>query len=119
MNKGLYTLNGVHNSPTQTSITVNEAIQTETPASSSGTDSAIRVEMDTGIYRYQEYTSWTGSVFTIASTDCDDEGIYCGPRNDEGYPHPRAGRWRHGRHADQDGKPARAVYRKPADRHDQ
>jgi hypothetical protein len=69
MNKGLYTLNGVHNSPTQTSITVNEAIQTETPASSSGTDSAIRVEMDTGIYRYQEYTSWTGSVFTIASTD--------------------------------------------------
>jgi hypothetical protein len=68
MNKALYTLNGAHNSPTQTTITVNEAIQTETPPNSTG-NSAIRVQMDTGIYRYQQYNSWSGSVFNITSAD--------------------------------------------------
>lgn len=60
-----YTLNGDHNSGTQTTITVNGAISGETPAS--GT---IRIEKDSdGTYTYQTYTSWTGSVFTIPSTD--------------------------------------------------
>lgn len=60
-----YALSGVHNSATQTTITVTTAISGETP--SSGT---IRIEKDSdGTYTYQSYTSWTGSVFTIPQTD--------------------------------------------------
>jgi len=60
-----YALSGNHNSPTQTTITVTTAISGETP-----TSGVIRVEKDSdGTYTYQTYTSWTGSVFTIPSTD--------------------------------------------------
>lgn len=48
----------------ETAVVVTTAIPSDTP--SSGT---IRIELDTGIYRRQAYTSWTGSTFTIASSD--------------------------------------------------
>lgn len=69
MNKSLYTLNGNHTSGTQVTITVNEAIQTETPSEGTTSNSRIRVQLANGIYKYQTYTSWTGSVFTIPSSD--------------------------------------------------
>lgn len=49
---------------TETAIVTTVAIPTDTP--SSGT---IRVQLDDGTYVYQAYTSFTGSTFTIASTD--------------------------------------------------
>ncbi len=60
-----FTLDGIHNSGTQTTITVNEVVPVSTP--SSGT---LRIEKDSdGTYTYQAYTSWTGKIFAIASTD--------------------------------------------------
>lgn len=50
-----------------TSVVVNEAIPADTPAAGS-----IRIELDTGIYRRIDYTSWAGSTFTIASTSFTD-----------------------------------------------
>lgn len=49
---------------TETAVVTTTAIPSDTP--SSGT---IRVELDSGIYRRVAYTSFTGSTFTIASTD--------------------------------------------------
>ena len=53
----------------ETSIVVNEAIPADTPAS--GT---IRVELDTGVYKRVEYSSWDTSTFTITETDFTDPG---------------------------------------------
>lgn len=47
-----------------TSVTVTTAIPSDTPAS--GT---IRIELDDGRYKRVSYTSYTGSVYTIPSTD--------------------------------------------------
>lgn len=59
-----YTLNGVHSSVTQTTITVNEAIESETP--STGT---IRVTRADGLISRHPYSDATGFVFTITSAD--------------------------------------------------
>jgi hypothetical protein len=48
----------------EVAVVVSTAIPTDTPGSG-----VIRVELDDGNYRYQAYTSWTGSTFTIAATD--------------------------------------------------
>lgn len=50
-----------------TTVTVDRAIPTDTP--SSGT---IRVQDDNGLYRRLEYSSYTGSVFTIAEESPSD-----------------------------------------------
>lgn len=50
-----------------TSVVVTASIPTDTPAS--GT---IRIQLDSGYYRRVVYTSWTGSTFTIESTDFSD-----------------------------------------------
>lgn len=71
MNKALYTLNGNHQSAGMTTVTVNEAIQTETPPEGNTSNSRIRVELQTGVFRRVAYNSWTGSVFTTPSTDWD------------------------------------------------
>jgi len=55
------TLSGAHSSGT--TITVTAAIPSDTP--SFGT---IRVEDEDGVYRRYEYTSWTGSVFTLSGS---------------------------------------------------
>lgn len=62
-------LSGAHTSATQTTVTCTAAIPTDTPSTSTGTGAAIRIQLDTGIYRSVAYTSYSGSVFTIASTD--------------------------------------------------
>lgn len=56
-------------SGTETAIVIDAAIPTDTPATSTGTDSGLRVQLDTGVFKEQDYTSYTGSTFTIASTD--------------------------------------------------
>jgi hypothetical protein len=58
------TINGTLSSATQTSIVTTTAIPSDTPTSGD-----VRVELDTGVYREQAYTSYTGSTYTIPSTD--------------------------------------------------
>lgn len=73
------TLNTTATSATQTSIVVTAAIPVDTPGA--GT---IRVQLDNGQYFYQTYTSWTGSTFTIPSTDysvATGNGGATAPRN--------------------------------------
>jgi len=57
------TLNGA----TETAVVVTTSIPADTPAT--GT---IRITLDTGSVRKVSYTSWTGSTFTIPSTDFTD-----------------------------------------------
>lgn len=52
-----------------TSVVCTTAIPTDTPPTSTGTGATIRIKLDTGIYRNVPYVSYTGSTFTIASTD--------------------------------------------------
>jgi len=59
-----FTLNGALTGAAVTSVVVNTAIPTDTPAT--GT---IRILLDSGIYRRVAYTSFAGSTFTIGSTD--------------------------------------------------
>jgi hypothetical protein len=59
-----FTLNTTLSGATETAVVMGAAIPTDTPSSG-----VIRIELDSpAIYRYQAYTSWTGSTFTIAST---------------------------------------------------
>jgi hypothetical protein len=51
-----------------TSITVQEAIPSDTPASG-----YIRVTDDNGFERRLHYTQWTGSIFTIDTTDGNED----------------------------------------------
>jgi len=57
-------LNTTLSGATETSVVTTASIPTDTP--SSGT---IRVQTDSGIYKLVTYTSYTGSTFTINSTD--------------------------------------------------
>jgi hypothetical protein len=64
LNKAQDTLNGTLSSPTTLTINVNTAIPSDTPTSGD-----VRVELDTGVYREQPYSSYSGSAYTIPSTD--------------------------------------------------
>lgn len=57
-------LNTTLSGPTETSVVVTTAIPSDTP--STGT---IRIQTDAGLYRRVAYTGYSGSTFTIASTD--------------------------------------------------
>lgn len=59
-----FTLNGTLNGAAVTSVVVNTTIPTDTPAT--GT---IRVRRNSGVYSRIAYTSYSGSTFTISSTD--------------------------------------------------
>lgn len=61
---GQMALNGTLSGGTVTSVVVSGSIPTDTP-----TTGTIRIELDTGIYRRVDYTSFTGSTFTIGATD--------------------------------------------------
>lgn len=61
------TLNATLSGAGVTSVVCTAPIPTDTP--SAGT---IRIQLDTGIYRRVEYTSYSGSTFTIVSTDFTD-----------------------------------------------
>lgn len=62
-------LNTTLSGATETSVVVTVAIPTDTP--SSGT---IRIELDSGIYKYVRYSSYTGSTFTILPDDTFVDG---------------------------------------------
>jgi len=61
---GQFTLNGALTGGAVTAVVVNGAIPGDTP-----TTGTIRIERDDGLYSRHAYTSYTGSTFTIASTD--------------------------------------------------
>jgi hypothetical protein len=58
------TLNTTLSGGTETAVVVTTAIPSDTPA-----NGTIRIQLDSGIYRRVAYTSFTGSTFTIGSTD--------------------------------------------------
>jgi hypothetical protein len=70
------TLSTTLNGAAETAVVVSAAIPTDTP--SSGT---IRIQLDSGLYRRQAYTSYTGSTFTIPSTDYTGANQATTPRN--------------------------------------
>lgn len=64
---------------TETAVVVTAAIPTDTP--NTGT---IRIQLNTGIYRRVAYTSYTGSTFTIASTDFSGANTATGGASEAG-----------------------------------
>jgi len=76
-----FSLDGAHNSATQTTITVKEVVPVSTPQTG-----VIRIKQNTlGVFTHQPYTSWTGKVFTIPETDysgakaaVDDADVFIG-----------------------------------------
>jgi hypothetical protein len=70
INLGQLTSNGLVNGATITSIVVNETIPTDTPAT--GT---IRIQRANGVYTKHSYTAYSGSTFTIGSTDFSTNNI--------------------------------------------
>ena len=73
LNDTQFTINGTLSSGTVTSVVINTAIPTDTPAS--GT---IRVKCNSGIYKRIAYTSYTGSTFTVTSTDFSTDNATTG-----------------------------------------
>jgi len=61
-------LNATISTDNVTSIVVAEAIPSDTP-----TTGYIRVEDDDGVYRRLHYSGWTGSTFTIDTTDGNED----------------------------------------------
>jgi hypothetical protein len=59
-----YTLNGALTGAAVTSVVVNETIDSDTPQSTT-----IRIRRASGIYTVHTVSAWTGSTFTIASSD--------------------------------------------------
>jgi hypothetical protein len=57
-------LNTTLSGASETAVVVTTTIPSDTPTSGD-----IRIQLDSGIYREVAYTSYTGSTFTIASTD--------------------------------------------------
>jgi len=70
------TLNTTLSGGGETAVVVTASIPSDTP--SAGT---IRIQLDTGVYRRVAYTSWTGSTFSIASTDFTGANAATAPRN--------------------------------------
>lgn len=52
----------------ETAIVATAAIPSETPAQGNASNTKLRVQLDTGIYRKQAYDSFAGSTFAIPST---------------------------------------------------
>lgn len=67
-NKAQFSLNTTLNANNITAVVIGTSIPSDTP--SSGT---IRVEDNNGVYRRLHYSSWTGSTFTIDSTDGNED----------------------------------------------
>lgn len=67
LNVAQFTLDVALTGASETTINVNTAIPTDTPAS--GT---VRVELNNGVYKRVPYSSWTGDTFTITVGPEDD-----------------------------------------------
>jgi len=64
VNLGQLNINGALTGAAVTSVVISGSIPSDTPAT--GT---IRIERSNGVYSKHAYTSWSGSTFTIGSTD--------------------------------------------------
>jgi hypothetical protein len=64
LDRSQFTLNTTLSGATETAVVVGTSIPGDTPSSGD-----IRVELDTGVYREQPYTTYSGATFTIGSTD--------------------------------------------------
>lgn len=71
LDKAQMILNTTLSSSGETAVVLTAAIPAGTPNEGTSSNSRIRVENDDGIYRRQDYTSFTGSTFTIPSTAYD------------------------------------------------
>jgi hypothetical protein len=75
LEKGQWLLSTALTGATETAIVIKTGAEAapiagDTPGTGTGTDNTrLRVQLDSGIYRRQAYTSYTASTFTIASTD--------------------------------------------------
>lgn len=75
LEKGQFTLGTTLSGATETAVVVADGVEDGTPLSGdipkdgSTTNTRLRIELDTGIYRRQAYTDWNTSTFTIASSD--------------------------------------------------
>ena len=83
LQKNQRTLNTTLSGAAELAVVVTAAIPTSgTPASGAGADNTrLRVQLDTGIYRRQEYSSFTASTFTIPSTDYTGANVATAPRD--------------------------------------
>jgi len=89
LEKGQWLLSSPLTTGSETAITIKTGaeaapIATDTPQDGATLNTRLRVELDSGIYRRQAYTSYTGSVFTIDSTDYSgvlsaaaDKDVFC------------------------------------------
>jgi hypothetical protein len=71
-----FTLNTTLSGATETAVVITTTIPADTPLTGS-----LRIQLDTGIYRLVPYTSWSGSTFTIGSTDFTGANQATQPRN--------------------------------------
>lgn len=75
LNVGQLTLNTTLSGGAVTSVVVTTTIPSDTP-----TTGTIRIELNSGIYRRVAYTSFSGSTFTIGSTDFSSDNATA-PKN--------------------------------------
>lgn len=80
LNTAQLTLNGTLSGAAVTSVVVSAAIPSDTPSTG-----WIRVQNDAGRYVYCPYSSWTGSTFTISSTNFSTENATTGNEVFIGY----------------------------------
>jgi hypothetical protein len=80
LNTAQNTLNGTLSGAAVTSVVVTTAIPSDTPSTG-----WIRVQNDAGRYVFCSYSSWTGSTFTITSTDFSTENATTGNEVFIGY----------------------------------
>lgn len=62
-------LNTTLSGAAETALVIDTSIPSDTPSEGNTSNTRLRVELDTGRFRKQAYDSWTGSTFTIPSTD--------------------------------------------------
>ena len=77
LEKGQWLLSTALTTSGRTAVVVKDGAEDGTPIAGdtpttgegAGINPRLRIELDSGIYKRQDYTSWTGSTFTIPSTD--------------------------------------------------
>ncbi len=82
LNKAQRTLNTTLSGAGEIAVVVTAAIPTSgTPQDGTGGNTRLRVQLDTGIYRRQDYTSYSGSTFVIPSTNYTGANVATAPRD--------------------------------------
>lgn len=69
LNKAQYTLLTTLSGAAEVAVSLTGAIQTETPSEGQTGNTRLRVQCNSGVYKRQPYTSWSGVAFTIPSTN--------------------------------------------------